>query len=213
MKNYKQIFIWENSKRINFFTKFRNLVVDYFNNVQTSTAGGLDIHFFAEPIENSNAQRKRSEINQNINKAHSIILAAGVPTSIIRYPPPAVGGHVLDVNVLASIYDSHNLDLDPKFIVDIIERAIGVYKNDRINSFIRTINPFFWIFLIIDYITSLPFVILGQIGFNRGKIEGSFIGKISKAIFNLIIVFAAFLTILEKLGYLDYLKNLILKRK
>jgi len=213
MRGYKKILIWENKKRIGLLIKFRNLVVEYFNNVQTSTNSGLEIHFFAEPIENNNAQRKRSEINENINKAHSIILAAGVPTSVTRYPPPAVGGHVIDINIFASIFDFQNLNLDPKLIVDIIERAIGVYKNDRINSFIRTINPFYWIFLIIDYITSLPFVILGQIGFNRGKIEGSFIGKISKAIFNLIIVFASLLTILEKLGYLDYLKNLILKRK
>ena len=213
MKNYKQIFIWENSKRVDFLTKFQNLVVDYFSNVQTSTSSGLDINFFAEPIENDIARQKRSEINENINKAHSMILAASVPTSVTRLPPPAVGGHVIDINMIASIFDFHNLNLDPKFIVDIIERAIGVYKNDRINSFIRTINPFFWIFLIIDYITSLPFVILGQIGFNRVKIEGSFIGKISKVIFNLIIVFAAFLTILEKLGHLDWLNNLFLKQK
>jgi hypothetical protein len=213
MRKYNEIPIWENSKRIDFLIKFRNLVVEYFRNVETFSSSGLDIHFFAEPIENDIARQKRSEINENIDKAYAIILAACMQTSITRYPPSAVGGHVIDIDIIASIFDFHNLNLNSDNVVDIIERALGVYKNDRINSFLRTIYPFYWIFLIINYITSLPFVILGQIGFNRGKIEGSFIGKISKAIFNLIIVFAAFLTILEKLGYLDYLKNLILKRK
>lgn len=171
----------------------------------------LTLIFFTEPIENDIARQKRSEINENIDKAHAIILAAGIQTSITRYPPSAVGGHVIDIDIIASIFDFHNLNLNSNNVVDIIERALGVYKNDRINSFLRTINPFYWIFLIVDYITSLPFVILGQIGFNQKKLEGSFAGKVIKVILNLIIVFASFLTILEKLGYLEQFKNLILK--
>lgn len=201
MRIYKKILVWENKKRIDLLIKFRNLVVEYFNNLDISNQ------------ENKIAEQKRREINVILVKAHSAILAAGVSTSITQYPPPAVGGYVIHINVIDSIFDFDSLYLDRKFITDIIERAIGVYLNDRINSLLRTINPFYWLYIIIDYITSLPFVILGKVGFNQKKIEGSFTGKLIKAIISLIIVFASFLTILEKLGYLDWFKNLLFKQK
>lgn len=201
MRIYKKILVWENKKRIDLLIKFRNLVVEYFNNLDISNQ------------ENKIAEQKRREINVILVKAHSAILAAGVSTSITQYPPPAVGGYVIHINVIDSIFDFDSLYLDRKFITDIIERAIGVYLNDRINSLLRTINPFYWLYIIIDYITSLPFVILGKVGFNQKKIEDSFTGKLIKAIISLIIVFASFLTILEKLGYLDWFKNLLFKQK
>jgi len=46
MRGYNKILIWENKKRISLLIKFRNLVVEYFKNVETFTSSGLDINFF-----------------------------------------------------------------------------------------------------------------------------------------------------------------------
>jgi len=76
---------------------------------------------------------------------------------------------------------------------------------------LRTINPLYWILSIIDFIVNIPFKILGKVGFNQEKLEGSFFGKLTKGTLYLMTVFAAFLTILEKLGYLEWFKKLIFK--
>lgn len=51
---------------------------------------------------------------------------------------------------------------------------------------------FYWLFFVLDYAISFPFYILGRIGFNRDKIEYSFVGKLIKSLLYLIIVCAAF---------------------
>jgi len=56
---------------------------------------------------------------------------------------------------------------------------------------------------------SIPFYILGKVGFNQDKLEQSFLGKLIKGLLYLITVFAALLTVLEKLGYLEWFKKLI----
>jgi hypothetical protein len=202
MRTYKQIPVWENTKRINLLIKFRNLVVEYFNNVKTS-----DIQ------ENNIAQQKRSEINAIIDKAYSTILSAGVSPFMHYSPPPVIGGYEQDIDIIHNIFHLQQvrIRLNPKFIEDIIERAVGNYKNDRVNSFWRTINPFYWLFLILDYVVRLPFFILGRVGFNQRKLEGSFVGKVIKTILYLITVAASFLTIFEKLDLLDWFKNLFFK--
>lgn len=55
----------------------------------------------------------------------------------------------------------------------------------------------------IDFIVEIPFKFIGKIGFNQEKIEFSTVGRVVKGILYLITVGEAFLTILEKLGYLN----------
>jgi len=87
-------------------------------------------------------------------------------------------------------------------LLDSIERAIGIYKNDTTNALLRTYNPFFWLVLILEYIVGLPFKIFGKVGFNQQKIESSLIAKIVKIIFYFIIIFETLTAIIERMGYL-----------
>jgi len=93
--------------------------------------------------------------------------------------------------------------------LDVIERAIGIYENDRLNALFRTVNPLFWIGLILDYIVSLPFKVIGKVGFNQKKIESLITGRVIKGTLYLIMVLAAFLTVLEKIDYLEKFISLI----
>jgi hypothetical protein len=195
MNYYKKIPIWENRRRIDFLIKFRNLVVNYFNNV-TYEQWGLGV------VENEEAKKARTEINMSLHKAHFTTIAAGVNPSVFYTPPPAIGGITGDINVLLNIFHLHYYTINPQEALDIIDRAIGTYEDDRINSIIRIFNPFFWLDLLLDYIVSLPFKILGKFGLNQEKIEDSALGKIIKGILYLILVVAAFLEILDKLGFL-----------
>jgi TM2 domain-containing membrane protein YozV len=62
-----------------------------------------------------------------------------------------------------------------------------------------------------DFFAALPFILLGRIGFDRRKAERSIVGRIIKGILYLIEVFAAVLTTLHFLGYLEKFKAILAK--
>lgn len=199
---YNKITVFENRRRVRALEEFRELVNGYFDNIEYNWMAD-------EPIEDQRAQDIRSQINLRLRRASRIVYLAGVSTIFYYHPPPAVGGLAGEVDLLANIFNLHRLQLDIRKVLDHIDRALGVYNDDRTNSTIRTYNPFFWIGMVFNYLVSLPFVLLGKVGFNQSKIEESIIGKIAKILFQLMIWIAAFLTILHLLGYLDDFKSMI----
>lgn len=206
MKRYKDIPICENLRRKEKLIKFRNLVVEYFDNIEYLGFSGREIK------ENIRASQLRSEINLILYEIHSIIKSAGVSLDMFYSPPPAIGGIAGNIDLVANLFNLNKFRLGPRYSIDVIEKAIGVYQNDKINALIRTINPFYWLIRLLDCIASLPFIILGQVGFNKDRLESSFVGRLFKGFLYLITVFAAFLTILEKLNYLEWFKKLVFKK-
>jgi len=194
MKWYKKIPIWENLRRTEFLLEFKNLIVEYFTKVKFS-----DLH----PVENEEVQKIRSKINIKLSEAHSIILSSGTVPRINYSPPPAIGGGTTIIDLLNDIFMFSSFRIDSRLLIDFIERSIGIYEADKTNAFGRTINPFYWLFSILEFVVSIPFKILGYAGLDQERIESSLFGRLIKAILYLITAFAAFLTILDKLGYLE----------
>jgi len=65
MRWYKNIPIWENSRRIKLLTEFRSLIVEYFNNVERTT--------FLRTNETKKSSQIRSKINMVIELSpHSL---------------------------------------------------------------------------------------------------------------------------------------------
>lgn len=195
MRFYKKITIWENARRINHLVKFRSLIIKYFESVEWSDYGG--------PIETDDSSKIRSEINIDTYETKKIMMSCGIRSSMYYTPPPAIGGPMGDIDLLTNVFNLHTFRIDPKYLVDHIEQCIGILEKDKVNSLMRTFNPLYWLGLILDEIVSIPFRLLGKAGFNQEGIENSFLGRIVKTFLYLITVFAAFLTVLEKLGYLQ----------
>jgi len=151
-------------------------------------------------IESDRAREIRVEINRMINEIHSIINMSDINTMTYYTPPPAIGGYAHHIDLILNIFELQSYRIGENRILDYIDRAIGVYQNDFIPSILRTINPFYWIGIILDYIVSLPFILIGKAGFNQKKAEVSFLGKFLKIIFYLMSGTAAFLAILNYLG-------------
>lgn len=202
MSYYKKITIWENRNRTKLLIEFRSLVVTYFKNMHIKG-------FFFDVVENKKARQVRIEINMILDKIYSFILLAGVNPTMPYYPPPVVGGLARNIDMILNIFDLHRYQIKPQQLLNLIERSIGIYENDRLNALLRTVNPFFWLGLILDYIVSLPFKVIGKIGFNQEKIESSITGKIIKGIFYLITFLASFLAVLKYIGYLEKFMSLI----
>lgn len=206
MKYYTKITYWENKNRLNDLIEFRNMVIEYFNNIKYTDFG-------FEIIENPKAREIRTKINLMINRIHKIILSSGINPSIFYSPPPAIGGISGSIDLIYNMFYLHQYKIKPDNIIDIIDRSIGIYIDNTINSLIRTINPFYWLGLLIDYIASLPFRFIGTLGYDRLKAENSILGRMIKAlissILSLITYFYTFLSILDYLGYLDSFKSKI----
>ena len=202
MNHYKKIAIWENRKRAKLLIEFRDLVVTYFNNLKHSDFG-FKVH------ENEEAKQVRIKINMGLYKIHSAMILAGVNPTIYYSPPPAIGRLAGNIDLINNIFNLHRFQIGSQELLDVIERAIGIYENDRLNALFRTVNPLFGISLILDYIVSLPFKVIGKMGFNQKKIESSITGRVIKSTLYLIMVLAAFLTVLEKIDYLEKFISLI----
>ena len=198
MNSYKNIPLWENTRRIEVLQEFRNDVVRYFDNSKYEW-------MLEGRTENTDAVQARQRINVTSDQAQRIIAAAGISELITWMSPRAVGGYEQQIQVFPNLFELHRFHIAPQYAVDLIERAIGVYQSDRPAALRRTINPFWWLFRGFLWFARIPFALLGALGFDVGRAEGSFFGKISK----LLLATSAVLTILNLLGWLPAALSLI----
>jgi hypothetical protein len=158
-------------------------------------------------IEEDAAQAARIKINQAMHEVHSIIRRSGIDPNFTVLPAPAVGGYVREVDLILNIFGLDEHAAEPNHVLDIIERAIGIYESNHKLALGRTFNPFFYLRLFLDVISDLPFVVVGKFGFDQRKMKTSLIGRFVKGIMFL----APFLTILHLLGFLEPVKQFVHK--
>lgn len=197
-KMYGEIPIWENRRRVAEVIRFRNDIVEYFNDVRPA--------FLDDPVEGDLARRKRRSINFKLAKIRSIVLLSGTGVDMYYSPPPAVGGLAGSIDLIANIFNLHNFQTHPQYVVDVLERSIGVYEDDKVNALVRTLNPFFWLDALFDYVASIPLKLLSAIGL---ELSGTSIGRLLHNVAYAIEVIAAAVTILTAAGYMDELQRLL----
>lgn len=209
MRYYNKISYWENKRRLERLYEFRALVNTYADNSELNWKTD-------SRIESKKAADARVEINRGIAEFHSIIVLSGLKPVMTYTPPAAIGGYVQRVDLIINFFNLGNFEIGMKEVLDWVDRSIGVYENDKKRAYIRTFNPLFWFGLLLDYVVAIPFSLLAKAGFNRTKIEDSFIGRIAKFVLyvfallaSLLGIIASLLTIVQALGYLDTLKDVL----
>ena len=143
-KHYKDIPFWENRARIKLLTHFRSLVNTYFDNSVLNMVSGN----YNEKPEATDA---KNAINLIIKNAYAIISHAEIKTYTASTPSVSVKGGGQNINLILNIFNLGRNDIEPDAAIDYIDRAIAVYKSNRAASFIRVINPFFWISVALKY--------------------------------------------------------------
>ena len=150
MRHYTKILVWENNRRLKKLIDFRKLVIVYFNNSR--------IEWIMDPrVEEEVAQEARSNINLSLNDVQSIILQTGI------------GRNSANINLIDNIFNLNEFQIDSRLVLDKIDRAIGVYQSIQKKACARAFNPLFYVQIILDFISDLPFIALGKLGFNRQK--------------------------------------------
>jgi hypothetical protein len=137
-KHYRDISFGENRARLRLLTEFRDLATEYFDN---SRINMMD----ETTVEEQTAGEARNAINRILKNAYITIRMADVKTAATSSSSLAYGGHGKNIDLIMNIFNIGRNNIPHHAAIDYIERAIEVYKSNRLDSFIRTINPFFWI--------------------------------------------------------------------
>lgn len=148
-------------------------------------------------------ERETTEQTDGIPGVHSIVLQSGTNPVLTWKAPPTAGGYSVKIDLIANIFNLDDYFMEYTSVLDMIDRSIGIYESNAESARFRIFNPLFYIGLVLDLISDLPFIALGKFGFNHQKARTSAVGRLVKGVLFLIPVFAAFLTTLHHLGYLD----------
>lgn len=204
MRFFNEILIWENKRRVQKLLEFRSDVVEYFSNSKYEWMN-------RDRVENDKSQAARQKLNRALEYTHDVLICSGTGTRIRYTPPAAIGGYIQDLDLVENIFNLQNYQISPNNLLDIIDRAIGIYESDQSSAVIRVLNPFFYLEIFLDWISMVPFKLLAKLGFNQVKAQESFIGKIFKGLVYLITALASILTVLQLIDHLDPAKELIRK--
>ena len=200
MRPYIDIPIWETKRRLAALELFYAYVNEYYSNSRAEW-------MVQGRIEEPRAKEARSKINLSLQKARRIIAASGVGTMIPYTPPPAVGGYEQNLDVVHNLFSIGQFQIAPDMVTGMIERSIGVYRDDIASAWRRTRNPLWWIGKFLSWFASLPLLVLSKAGFDAGKAQQSLAGKLVAVLFYLIPIVASTLTILDLLDLLGPIKN------
>jgi len=202
MDYFKSVTYWKNRRCVADLQQFRSDLENYID--QSSYSWQADAIIEEEPAKDAKVR-----MNRALHRVATAINGAGVPSFVIYTPPPAVGGYQQHIDLLFNLFGLHQYQISQGRVIELIDRAIGVYENDRLSAILRSINPLWWFWKGLVFISSGPFKLLSAAGFDIHRIENSFIGRSIRLAVMLVMVFAAFLTVLQLLGYLEQFKKLV----
>jgi len=143
-RHYKDIPFWENSARLKLLTHFRSLVKTYFENSILNMVSGI----YNEKPEATDAKQA---INLILKNAYAIISHADIKTYTASTPSVSIRERGNNMNLILNIFNLGRNEIEPDTAIEYIDRAIAVYKTDRVSSLIRVINPFFWMSVALKY--------------------------------------------------------------
>jgi hypothetical protein len=184
------MFYWECKRRLNTLQAFRKLVETYFQNTQFTNMG--------RPIEQQEAADARVQINHMAGDVLESCALVGHSMSLSYTPPPMTGiltPHT--VNIIRGLFQFDRLRIPRKVAFDYLDQAIGDYERLKKKTLRQSFNPFYWLWLGLGILLSIPFLLLEAVGFNASKMEESLGGKV----FKLIGAVAALLAVLNYLGF------------
>lgn len=192
----RSITYWEAKRRFDLLNAFRQNVINYFEAAEwdphtNDWEGGEDV------------AKLRQQINEEMRQVGTALHFVSITTDIDYVPSAATGGPAGRIALLDNIFNLPRLRLPLNELIDSLDRAIGIYRSWLAPLWREVFNPFYWMGWGLTLIAEIPFRILGAAGFDAPKIEGSFWGKLVKAVIQMVTALGALLGVLEKLDLLD----------
>jgi hypothetical protein len=193
---------WECKRRLVLLSDFKRLGANYFGSLSPPGLGSL------RPVENDTAQRARHQINLILPEVIRSFDLIGAVRTAYYSPPPAFGGYAGPLDFLANFFDLWRFQIDPQTVADLTDRAIGDYQRMMRKAYRKLFNPLFWVSLALIWLLS-SFLQLFSRNWDVARVARSFVGRLIKFIVNLATFLVAVLGILDYMGWLNRLKDLL----
>ena len=193
MRHYTKILIRENARRLSKLVEFRELIIEYFNNHSNTVA----------------AHVARNKINRFMNEVHSIVIQSGTNPVLTWRAPPTAGGYSVNFDLIANIFNLDDYFTEYDLVLDLIDRSIGIYESNTKWARFRIFNPFYYIGLVFDFVSRLPFIALGKLGADQQRMEMSVFGRLIKGVLYLIQIAAALIGIYQFWDFWTPVKNFV----
>ena len=161
MQNFRNITCWENSRRLQKLSLFRELTKLYHDSLEPTSLGTYESEA-SEPIT--------TQMNFITQEVISIVHAAQVSTHVYRDRDL--------IEVISNVFSLGDLNIPRQNVINAIERAMGVYRSNWSKSVIRTCNPLWWAGRLIDWIAYTPFRLIGAAGFDSANAAESILGRL-----------------------------------
>jgi hypothetical protein len=116
--------------------------------------------------ENSASSALRAQIAAILPHVEMAASELGVGYILTSYPPAAVGGPVVPINIFHSVINPQiGWDiLDRRYITDTLHKAMSVAREARRRSLIHALLPWNWVIDVCALIVRIPFLILRRAG-------------------------------------------------
>lgn len=181
MSPYHDIPIWTLFSRIHQLRRFEQQLRQYFALLDTNS-----------PAEQTARRDLRKKINESAYRIIDILQAAQVDP---------MHAHGKPLNLITHVFQLEQHGLHPQDVYDLLHRGIGVYQQNRFWAWVRSMNPFFYIWRLLDFLGGILFA---SMGVPKNQRQGGIVKFMQGAltlIITLITVCSAGLSIADHLGY------------
>jgi hypothetical protein len=131
-------------------------------------------------------QAVRLRLAVGVSRAVRIGRELGVPADLRTYPPAAIGGPVIDVNIFeATLTDPSWGGVDRQHTVDTLNRAIGACDERVRVERRRVLNPAWWLWSLVSFVLRIPFILASATGLRVERFEtraGGVVVKVVEAV-------------------------------
>ncbi len=155
------------------------------------------IRYSSDNIPKNEKQNLRSKLNLMSAETENAVHKAGLSTKLVYAPPERISGIRGEIDIFLTLFELSRYEYSDSMLIDLLEKAIGKLKFLQKQLLLILINPLRWI----GEFIRIPFHLAGWAGFNKIKMEYSFLGKSIKFIISSIMFLAAVCTLLNYLGF------------
>lgn len=204
--DYRRIPVWETNRRIRVLKEYIRLVAEY------ATLSSKSEDFETREQADTTRQQlsaRRMDLDIQLQNAEHVVQGSGISPLVTWSPPPMVGGYPHQVDLMADMFQLEQHGIDFSALSDVLLRAMGVYQQDKTAAWLRTLNPFYWISVPIEWASYLPFRIIGFLGQDADRASQSLLGRTIQGVLVLGQTVAVYLGIAEKFGLLQVLKRFL----
>jgi hypothetical protein len=141
--------IWTNRRRRRFLRRFREDLGSYFAELRHEA-------FPYRVVETERARSLRKELEPRVDRCRRVVASAGGP-SLRRTAPGERMGEMVRVNLIRAVFELDRYNLEADEVLAVLEDAERRYLAARGRTWLRTVNPLYWLDMVLGLAEMVAF--------------------------------------------------------